>query len=475
MNRPELPLLVALAALVGGAGAVAARSPAAGSTTAIEHVSVVGIGGSRPISDATVLVVGQRIAWVGPTARAHLPRSARRIDARGKFLIPGLWDMHVHIFNNGSHPGTDNHARYFPLFIANGVTGVRDMWTDADDVSRLRGWRRAIAVGTMIGPRIVAASPIFDGVPVDQPNSLGVTTPAVGRDGVRAAKAAGSEFIKVYDRLPRDAYFAIADEARRQRLPFAGHIPHSVRATEAASAGQASVEHLTGMLIACSSAEDRLFPKGEPDDRASIQLTVASFDEAKCRRVARAFASRGGWHDPTLVVLRARWRLASEDSVDPRLRFASKEERAEWAAIDAAFMRRDGALLGKVYHSFQGILVALDAEGVGLLAGTDVGNPHVFAGSSVQDELALMVEAGVSPERALAAATVNPARFLHREATLGSVTAGKFADLVLLEGDPLQNIGNVRRIAGVFSNGRYFDRPALDRMMDSAAHAAETE
>lgn len=461
---------------LSGDGALAASNrPLAMPVTAIEHVTVVGIGGAATVTDATVTIVGDRIQSVRPSASAHVPRAARRIDARGKFVIPGLWDMHVHIFNNGSHPGTDNHAIYFPLFIAHGVTGVRDMWSDAEDIKALRGWRRSIAAGTMIGPRVVAASPIFDGPPVDHPNSLPIATPAEGRAGVVAAKLAGSDFIKVYDRLPRAAYFAIADEARRQRLPFAGHIPFSIRATEAAEAGQASVEHLTGMEIACSSAEVQLFPKrvGKPRPNA---LMVASFDDAKCRRVARIFVAKRSWQDPTLVALRPNWRSSPEDSTDPRLRFVPAEERREWAAFHARLLaRQDTILRGQVYANYQRIVRSLDVQGVALLAGTDVGNPFIFAGSSLHDELALMVEAGLTPERALAAATINPARFLQREASLGRVAAGKLADLVLLDADPTRDIANVRRIAAVVSNGRYYDRVALDGLIERAARAAATE
>lgn len=471
MNPRGLALLAGLAAIAVPASAVGRATP----TVAIEHVSVPGIGGSGSLRDATVVVTGGRIASVGPANRTRLARGTRRVDGRGKFLIPGLWDMHVHIFDHGSQAGRDNHARYFPLFIANGVTGVRDMWSDAQDIARVRGWRQAIAAGSMVGPHIVAASPIFDGVPVTYRGSLPVSTPEEGRAGVGAAKAAGSEFIKVYNRLPRAAYFAIADEAHRQGLPFAGHIPYAIHATEAATAGQASAEHLTGMAVACSSAEDRLFPLGEPQDRASFQLMVASFDGPKCRRVARVFASKGAWHDPTLTVLRPSYRLSHADAVDPRLKFASRADREEWAGVDANLMRRDPVLLGGVYRIYQAILRALDAEGVGLLAGTDVGNPHIFAGSSLHDELALMVEAGLSPERALAAATINPARYLHRKASLGRVERGKLADLVLLDGDPTRDIANVRRIAGVFSNGRDFDRGALDGMIEDAARVAATE
>lgn len=474
MTQLRISPLLAIAAgtFATSTGAAGIKSQPA---TAIEHVTIVGIDGARAMGNATVVIAGERIAWVGPSRRARLATAVRRVDGRGKFLIPGLWDMHVHIFNNRSNPGTDNHARYFPLFIANGVTGVRDMWTDAEDIARLRSWRRSIAAGAMIGPRVVAASPILDGVPVDHPNSLGITSAAEGRAAVRAAKVAGSEFIKVYNRLPRVAYYAIADEARRQGMPFAGHIPFSIHAAEAALAGQASAEHLTGMAVACSSQEDRLFPKGEPDDRASIQLATTSFDEEKCRRVAKVFASKRAWHDPTLILLRARWRLEDSDSADPRLKFATTEERKAWAGIDTKLRQRDTLLLGRFYGNFERILRVLDREHVGLLAGTDVGNPHVFAGSSLHDELALMVEAGLSPQRALAAATINPARYLHRESWFGSVSKGKFADLVLLDADPTQDIANVRRIAGVFSNGRYFNRTQLDRLNDSAAQVAAKE
>ena len=435
---------------------------------AIEHVTIVGIGGAPARPDFTVVVAANRIVSVGPADRIRLPANAERVDGAGKFLIPGLWDMHVHIFNNAGAPGTDNHLSYFPLFIANGVTGVRDMWTDPDDIGLLRRWRRDINSGRAVGPRVIPASEIIDGVPPVWPTSVSVADAAQARAAVRRAKASGASFIKVLDNLSREAYFAIADESRRVGLPFAGHVPFAIRPSEAADAGQKSIEHLTAMPLGCSSQEDHLFALGHLD-RAAVRLMIDSYDAERCRRLAEHFAAKGTWHDPTLVVVRARQVNDPAYRTDPRLRFVAAAQRQSWIEFDADAAKRDTNLRADVFRARARTLADLRAAGVRILAGTDLGNPHIYAGSSLDDELELLVTWGLTPPEALAAATINPARYLGVERRLGTVDKDKFADLVLLDADPTLDIANIRRVAGVMSNGRYFDRASLVALTDTAA------
>src|SRR4030095_12503120 len=186
------------------------------------HTTVLEMTGTLVKSDMTVVIAGNRITTVGKSSRVRIPKNARVVDATGEFLIPGLWDMHVHIFRNSSRPGTNNKDWYFPLLIANGVTGVRDMWTDPDDLKLVRQWQRDIQAGDMLGPRIAPSSSIVDGVPTQLPNMLGVSTPEEARRAVRMLKDAGAGFIKVYWNLSPEAYYAIVDEAKKLRIPFAG-------------------------------------------------------------------------------------------------------------------------------------------------------------------------------------------------------------------------------------------------------------
>src|SRR5258705_6969090 len=197
------------------------------------HVTVIDATGAEPKPDMTVVIRDGRIAELGRSGKIRPPKGARVVDASGKFLIPGLWDMHVHEWNKEA---------FFPLFIANGVTGVRDMFSP---LPQIKQWRADVAAGTTIGPHIVAAGIIVDGPnPPCAPCSIAVSNDAEGRKTVLQVKEMGSDFIKGYSTLPRDAYFAIADEAKRQNMVFAGHVSEFVSAAEASDAGQKSIDKL---------------------------------------------------------------------------------------------------------------------------------------------------------------------------------------------------------------------------------------
>lgn len=445
-------------------------SSARAAPIAIERVTIIDPATGTRRSDVTVLVDGAKIIRVARAQRAALPRGAKRIDGSGKYLIPGLWDMHVHLFNNASRPGTDNRSVYFPLLIANGITGVRDMWTDPEDNALARRWRSEMDSGRSFGPRIATGSSIIDGVPATWPNSIAAADEASARAAVRREKAAGAGFIKVYERLGRPTYFAIADEARRVRLPFAGHVPFGITATEASRIGQRSIEHLTDMTASCSAQEAEM--RAGPENRARSLLAASAYDAAKCRRLGQLFARNGTAHAPTLVMHSGRLIAPFARTADPRLRFLPGDVQASWRAADTERAKRDSTVLRGMFDTYGRIVADLSRGGAMILAGTDLGNPHVFAGSSLHDELGLLVRAGMSNQAALASATTNPVRYLGLERTLGSIAAGKLADFLLLDADPLADIGNTRRIAGVVSNGRYFDRDELASMQQAAAAAA---
>lgn len=444
---------------------------AASHTIAIEHVTLIDPADGTRRNDMTVVIDNTRISRVASSRALRLPKGVRRrVDGHGKFLIPGLWDMHVHLFNNGSRPGTDNHATFFPLFLANGVIGVRDMWTDPADNARVRRWRRDISAGRMIGPRIIPGSSILDGVPPEWPNSVAVADARSARAAVRREAAAGAGFIKVYNRLSRPAYFAIMQEARRLHLPVAGHVPIAVTATEASAAGQRSIEHLTDMVASCSAREAEL--RALPDNRDRAILSAAAYDPAKCVTLGRRLARNQTAQDPTLVVQAGRLIAPFDGSTDARLRFVDEAEQASWKESDLRQQRRKPDVLRALFGAFQHIVRDQERGGAMILAGTDLGNPHVFAGSSLHDELGLLVSSGLSPRAALVAATTNPVRFLGLQDSLGTIEAGKLADVVLLDADPLADIANIRRIAAVISNGRFFDKSELAALQANAAMLA---
>ncbi|HUR94414.1 MAG TPA: amidohydrolase family protein [Gemmatimonadales bacterium] len=441
---------------------------------ALTHVTVIDVAGGPSRADQTLVVMGNRIARLGSSRRTSVPDGARVIDVHGKFVIPGLWDMHVHLFRHSANGPADVHERYFPLFLANGVTGVRDMWTSLEDFQTVRGWRRDEATGALLGPRVTGSSTIVDGVPTIWPNSIGVTTAAEARRVVDSLAQGGAEFIKVYTRLSRDAYFAVADEATRLGIPFAGHLPLSVSAAEASDAGQKSIEHLQ-FADDCSSARDQLVqlridttlaqPKG-----GLAQLFLNTYSDSMCAALFRRFVRNGTWQVPTLVVLRnANLGFDSTLTSDPYLRYVTNEERAAWTARKRAIAQRttpqQAELRRRRFQKALDIVAAMQRAGVPILSGSDLGNPWLVAGYSLHDELALFVQAGMPPLAALQTATINPARYLGALDSLGTIAEGKIADLVLLDGNPLDDIRNTDRIRAVIVNGRLLTRTALDSLL----------
>lgn len=425
----------------------------------LAHVTVIDVTGGPSKPDMTVVIRGDRISDIGKAAEILPPPDATVLDASGKFLIPGLWDMHVHWYNRDS----------VTLFTANGVTGIREMFGN----SGLLRWRNEIAQGSLTGPRMIVASPIIDGPQPVWPNSIAVGNEEEGRKAVREVKQWGADFVKVYSLLPRDAYFGIADESKRQGISFVGHVPFAVSAAEASDAGQRSIEHLTGILLACSYNETELRNEivkakspGARLRRERVEL-LETFSDQKAKDLFARFVKNQTWQCPTLTVLRSNAYLGDQSfRNDPRLKYVPRPMRERWGQRVAN--RNDNDYVKKVFKKEVEIVGAMQRAGVPLLAGTDTGNPFCFPGFSLHDELALMVMGGLTPSESLQAATLNPTKFLGLDKTLGTIEPGKIADLVLLDADPLADIRNTQRINAVISNGRLFDRKALNKMLEQA-------
>ena len=407
----------------------------------LTHVTIIDVTGGVPKPDMTVVITGDRISQVEEAGKVVAAPGATVVDASGKFLIPGLWDMHVHWYIRDT----------FTLFLANGVTGIRQMFGNSD----LLRWRQDIAKGSLLGPRMIVASPIIDGPRPFWPTSIAVSNEDEGRKAVRDVKKSGADFVKVYSLLPRDVYFAIADEAKRQGLSFAGHVPNSVSPAEASDAGQKSVEHLTGMRA-----------------RAEARAPDTDNDRNAAELFAR-FVKNETWQCPTLTVLSGKAYFGEESFMrDQRLKFIPPRMKERWSQRIANRNEANFANPKKVFQKELEIVGAMRKAGVQLLAGTDTGNPFCFPGFSMHDELALLVIAGLTPVEALRSATLNPAKFLGLDKTLGTIEQGKIADLVLLDANPLEEVRNTQRIIAVISNGRFFDRKALNKMLDQAEAAA---
>ncbi|MGE0555887.1 MAG: amidohydrolase family protein [Gemmatimonadales bacterium] len=462
-RRGARPMLV-LAFAVTGATLTTAQTARVDTVLAIAHVTVVDVDGEGARPDHTVVVEGDRITAVGPSDRVRVPSNARLLDGRGKFLIPGLWDMHVHGFWSPAITAT-----FAPLFVANGVTGVRDMGSPLP-VDQQLAWQREIATGRRLGPRVVLAGKIVDGPSPIWPGSIAVADPAQGRAAVRSLQRDGVGFVKVYELLPRLAFFAIADEARRLDLPFEGHVPSSVSALEAAEAGQRSIEHLSGLLAAASLRGDEPRTDSRPWG-PEVKALLDSYDATRAARVFARLQQLGTWQSPTLItiatVLGDLARGGGREG--PNEKYLPRSEREEWRrmadAMTVTLTEEDREVLRRYVTLHLTLAGEAARAGVPILAGSDVPKPHLVPGFSLHDELALLVDAGLSPREALRAATSNPARFIGREHELGTVAVGKLADLVVLDADPLASIRNTRRVHAVVLGGRLLDRVALDRVL----------
>lgn len=480
MKKSSLLLIISLLL-----ASVPARGGAPIATTglAFTHVNDVEVESGRLLKDRTVLIYEDRVRAVVPAGRARLARGTRVVDATGKYLIPGLWDMHVHLFRHVDPPRTHTET-FFPLFVANGVTGVRDMFTNFEDFPLLQEMRRDIASGRLTGPRIAAAGVMVDGTrpgtdAPSRPGSLVAHNGAEARAVVREARARGLDFVKVYSVLPREAYFAVADESRKLGITFAGHVPNDVGVAEASDAGQRSMEHLRGGVETCSREKMTLtewLSLARRDLGQYARRLVESQDEGRCRSLFEHLARNKSWQGVDLSLKWAnigdpRWRHS------PNLRYVPRKWQEGWEAAKADSDRRlsegDRAALLRLTRLYAAYTGAMYRAGVPVIAGTDVGNPFLVAGYSLHEDLALLVEeAGLSPLEALRTATLNPARFLGITVTTGTVAAGKLADLVLLDASPLEDIHNTQKISAVVLNGRYLDRRALDGLLAEAATAA---
>lgn len=458
------------------------------SPVAFTHVTVVDVRAGALQPDMTVLVAGRRIAALGRTRALSVPPAARIVDATGKFLIPGLWDMHVHALVDS------RLATFFPLFLANGVTGVRNMGSPMP-LARIAALRAESDEGQILAPRIVASGPIVDGPRSGVAAPVIVTTATEARHTVDSLHRSGADFVKVYNNLSHDAFLAIAGEANALALPIAGHLPFAVSPLEAARAGQKSVEHMGspsgGLLLACSTDEAairRRWVDAVTDTTimredvvrllaATIPQILDSYNRTKAEQLARELARRRTWQTPTFVLLQRFAALAdTAERDDSTQRYLPRAERERGDPRTVSAIRRLPREIARGYARLYPKQVELAGimrrAGVEFLAGTDTPIMLLVPGFSLHDELEAFVAAGFSPVDALRAATLGPARYLGRERDLGTVAQGKLADLVLLDGDPLADIRHARLISAVVVNGRYISRDDLQHMLQGVEAAA---
>lgn len=449
------------------ATAVAQSSP----PLIIDDVTVIDATGAPAQPHRTVIVREGKIdAIAGPSDTKAAKFPGTHVDGAGKFLIPGLWDMHVHMVFGTWFP--QGKEITLPLFIANGITGVRDMGGELDV---LQQWRKEIAAGSLLGPRIIMSGPMLDGPQPRFPSSIAVATPEDGRNAVDDLKKRGADFIKLQSLIPRDAVFAIADEAHKKHITFVGHVPDSVRASEASNAGQKSFEHLIGIFEGSSPLEDE-FLKGPKTETKFL----ATYDPERAAKLFALLAKNHTWQCPTLVWERGGNLIDQTDFAhDARAKYVPAYWKdVTWKRFTEEIIHDntdDLATRRRFVEKELEVVNTMHRAGIQFLAGTDTPpGVYVFPGFSLHEELQRFVATGFTPMEALQTATLNPARFLGMEERLGTIEKGKLADLVLLDANPLDDIRNTQKIAAVVVNGRYLSRADLDKLLAAVAVAARS-
>lgn len=489
MNTLLSSLLLSLALLP----AAQSNRPAPRKPLAITHVTVIDATGAPARPEMTVIISEGRISALGQSAQVKIPADAEVLDATGKFLIPGLQDMHLHLTVTPDQ--AVSREVILPMLVAYGITGVRDM---GSDWQRLRQLREAISKGKIIGPRILSPGPFVDGPQLPNNVTLPVASEDEARQVVRKLKSDGVDFIKVQALLAPAEWRAVLSEAAQQHLTVAGHIPERISAFDVATFGQRSIEHISpvipgdaGLLLACSGQEAELraesleFEKASQQPNADRQQSfkrqralqsrmISTYDPAKCERLMALLVKQQVWAVPTQIFGRQFAPLDANDVPrDEALGLIPKSTRTRWEtrrnAVIKASSNEDFAFRKSMFEKSRALVGVMHRAGVRLMAGTDAIDGYVLPGLSLHEELALMVESGLTPMEALQTATRNPALFLGKLASSGTIERGKQADLLLLDADPLTNISNTRRIHAVILNGQRISPAKRQEMLDKVA------
>jgi imidazolonepropionase-like amidohydrolase len=432
------------------------------STTAITGASVVPMTRDTVLRDMTIVVRDGRIQALGPTRTTQVPAGARRIDGRGRFVLPGLADMHTHLFADGPVPDSAGAAE-LEVILANGVTVIRLMIGTPEHLAL----RKEIEAGRVMGPRLWIASPQLTGGETE--NAMVVRSPEEARAAVSRAAEAGYDFIKLTLDLSPEVYDAIVREAAGRRIPVVGHVDPRVGVARALAAGQ-HIEHLDNYMesVLADSAPSRVSVSDMGLFRAKNWETLDHVDDRKIAQIAGATARSGTFTSATLSIFKLAFGIGETDE--------AIQSRPDWQHMPAAWRRGymnarqrfwsnppTAARRARYVEVRNKLVKAIADSGGRIMAGSD--SPewlHVY-GFALHRELEALVGAGLTPFQALQAATVHPAAFLG-DKEWGTLEPGKRADLVLLGANPLQDIRNTTRIEAVMRNGRWLDRAALDAL-----------
>jgi imidazolonepropionase-like amidohydrolase len=444
MHTHKIFVAAVLAAVIWGSHAT--RPDAQSVTTAFVGVSVIPMDTEAVLADQTVLVRDGKVLSIAPAAKAEIPAGATRVDGKGKFLMPGLAEMHAHI-PGGNAPDSGVERTLF-LYAANGITTIRGMLGDPRHLT----YRARAARGEIVSPLIYTAGPSF--------NAKTASTKEMAVEAVIAQKKAGYDLLKIHPGVPRDVFDALAAKADELKIPFAGHVPAAVGLMRALEAKYASIDHLDGFVEALTK------DPAAPSTFFGTNL-MNEVDESKIPGLVSAAKAAGVWQVPTQVLLD---NLLNDMSIEnlatrPEMKYMPPETIKNWIGQKENFLKIPQAERTKLLVLRRRMIKSLHDAGVPFALGSDAPQFWNVPGFSAHRELRSMVDAGLTPYQALRMGTANVGVYFKTESTTGTLAAGKRADLLLLDANPLQNIDNSLKIAGVMVNGRWLSKAEIDKRL----------
>jgi imidazolonepropionase-like amidohydrolase len=431
---------------------LASSAPLSATDYYFNRVNVIPMDSEQVLTEQRVVVRNGRISAIGPAASIAVPDAAVRIEAKGKYLLPGLAEMHAHV--PSKNQGEQTARDVLMLYLANGITTIRGMLGEPWHLEL----RTELETGRWTGPRLITSGPSFNG--------RSVSSPRQAEDMVRQQVAAGYDFLKLHPGLERDEYRAIVDAADSAGIPLAGHVSNAVGLPLTLISHQASIDHLDGYAQELVSPLHDLY--GTPPAFFGINLS-AGLSSRNIGALAGATRDNRVWNVPTQSLLENILYAQTIDALmaRPEMVYMKPLTRNTWRKRVLAMRVDISPELAEKYLGVRRELIRqLQARGAGLLLGSDAPQMMNVPGFSIHEELAYMVNAGLSPYQALAMGTVNVAAFFEEE-DRGRVAVRQQADLVLLEANPLEDIANTRKVAGVMHAGQWYNRKEIDRALNA--------
>jgi len=417
--------------------------PSANPLVAFVNVNVVPMDSERVLENQTVIVRDGAIESLGSSDQLEVPAEALIVDGRGKYLMPGLVDMHVHI----------QFEDDMLLWVANGVTSVRNMWGNTGKMLQFGfpdqlALRKQIEQGALFGPTIYTAGPVMEGSPAFHPLAEVFDSPELARQSVAWQKAQGYDFIKVYDHLSPEVYQAIIEAARENDIPVVGHVPFAVGLDNVLASGQQTIEHLFGYIDADPAKfiipEDRLDEYAVKTREAGVWNIVTLSEYPKSKETPEGVERLK--NQPGIIYYSPFWNLVTP--------FFYKMSGESHTYQGADYPQQIAGLNREMVR-------ALHEADAGILLGTDAAQAYHIPGFSIHEELAMLVDAGLSPYEAIEAGTRNAAEAMGKSDEFGTIEIGKRADLILLEDNPLNDVGNIQKRDGVMVRGRWLTEEQL--------------